>query len=135
LGALVFGLTVMMMIQIFGHISYAIINPSIVITAVVNKVIDIKMAVMYVAAQCIGAILGYGLLYSLTPDEYFFMPEGSPGLCVNALHPKLSVVQAFFTEFFITAILSLVVSGVWDPRNKDNQDSAGIKIGLYSMIR
>ena len=38
-----FGLTVMFVVHIFGHISFAIINPAIVITAVVNKLIDIKV--------------------------------------------------------------------------------------------
>lgn len=34
-----FGLTVMLIIHIFGHISYALINPAVTIAAVVNKLI------------------------------------------------------------------------------------------------
>lgn len=38
-----FGLTVMFVIQIFGHISGAIINPAVTVAALVNKLIDIKV--------------------------------------------------------------------------------------------
>jgi Major intrinsic protein len=37
-----FGLTVMMIIQSFGHISYALLNPAVSICAVVNKIISVK---------------------------------------------------------------------------------------------
>lgn len=39
-----FGLTVMFIIQIFGHISYAIINPAVVIVAVVHRYISITVS-------------------------------------------------------------------------------------------
>lgn len=38
-----FGLTVAMIIQIFGHVSYAIINPAVTICAVVNNLFSIKV--------------------------------------------------------------------------------------------
>ena len=38
-----FGLFVMMIIQTFGHVSYAILNPAIAIVAVVNNLISIKV--------------------------------------------------------------------------------------------
>lgn len=37
-----FGLTVMMIIQTFGHISFALLNPAVSICAVVNKIISVK---------------------------------------------------------------------------------------------
>ena len=42
-GAINFGLTVMIIIQIFGHISFAIINPAIAIAAVIHKMISVKV--------------------------------------------------------------------------------------------
>lgn len=39
-----FGLTVMMIIQIFGHISYALLNPAVSICAVVNNLISVKVS-------------------------------------------------------------------------------------------
>lgn len=38
-----FGFTVMMIIQIFGHISFAILNPAVTVAAVVNKLITVKV--------------------------------------------------------------------------------------------
>lgn len=38
-----FGLTVMMIIQIFGHISFAILNPAVTVCAVVNNLFSIKV--------------------------------------------------------------------------------------------
>lgn len=38
-----FGLTVMMVIQMFGHISFALLNPAVVICAVINNLISIKV--------------------------------------------------------------------------------------------
>lgn len=38
-----FGVTVMMIIQIFGHISFALLNPAVNIVAVVYKLISIKV--------------------------------------------------------------------------------------------
>ena len=38
-----FGLTVMMIIQIFGHVSFAILNPAVTICAVVNNLFSIKV--------------------------------------------------------------------------------------------
>lgn len=38
-----FGLTVMMIIQMFGHISFALLNPAVAITAVVYDLISIKV--------------------------------------------------------------------------------------------
>lgn len=38
-----FGLTVMMIIQMFGHVSFALLNPAVTITAVVYDLISIKV--------------------------------------------------------------------------------------------
>lgn len=44
LGPLNFGLTVMMIIQAFGHISFALLNPAITFTAFVCKLIPYKVS-------------------------------------------------------------------------------------------
>ena len=139
-----FGLTVMFIIQIFGHISYAIINPAVVIVAVVHRYISItvssfitilrnqilskaiQMGILFVIAEIVGATLGYGLLYALTPAKYI---ATQPGLCTTVVHDEITITQAFFIEFFLTFTLILIISGVWDPRNRDNGDSIPVRIG------
>lgn len=149
-----FGLTVMFVVQSFGHISFAIINPAIVVTAFIHKLINLKvkliklsvyyisfdpkllfqLAVLYIVAEIVGAILGYGLLYVVTPFEFIRPVGGGNSLCITNLHPSISVFQGFLIEFVVTSVLVLVVCSVWDPRNKDKSDSAAIKLGLFLEI-
>lgn len=85
------------------------------------------MGILFVIAEIIGATLGYGLLYALTPSKYV---NTSPGLCTTVPHAEISIAQAFFIEFFLTFTLMLIISGVWDPRNRDNGDSIPLRIGI-----
>lgn len=48
--------------QCFGHISHAHINPAITLGSVVLGIKTVKEGLFYVAAQFIGASIGYGLL-------------------------------------------------------------------------
>ncbi|CAG2056631.1 unnamed protein product, partial [Timema podura] len=60
--ALCSGLTVAIIIQIFGHISAAHLNPAVSIAAVVLEQINIPLAIVYIVSECSGAIVGFGLL-------------------------------------------------------------------------
>jgi aquaporin rerated protein, invertebrate len=40
---LTFGLTVMMVIQTFGHVSMALLNPAVTVCAVINKMLSVKV--------------------------------------------------------------------------------------------
>lgn len=48
--------------QSIGHISDAHINPAITVGAVVLGKKSLRMAAVYLVAQCLGAVMGYGLL-------------------------------------------------------------------------
>jgi glycerol uptake facilitator-like aquaporin len=85
------------------------------------------MAFVLTLAQSVGAVLGYGLLQFLTPEQIFSIPEH--GTCVTRLHPLVSVTQGFFVEFVLTSALICMICGVWDPRNRSNGDSAPLRIG------
>lgn len=84
------------------------------------------MGILFMIVEIFGAILGYGLLQALSPEEIF---NTTPGTCMTVPHPKITVIQAFFLEFFLTFALVLVVSGVWDPRNRDLGDSIPLRVG------
>lgn len=49
-------------LQSIGHISDAHINPAITVGAVVLGKKSLQAASVYVVAQCLGAVMGYGLL-------------------------------------------------------------------------
>ena len=56
--ALGFGLSILALIQMFGHVSGGHINRAVTIAMAVTLNISILRAVMYVIAQIIGAIIG-----------------------------------------------------------------------------
>uniref|UniRef100_A0A6I8P8E9 Aquaporin-4 n=1 Tax=Ornithorhynchus anatinus TaxID=9258 RepID=A0A6I8P8E9_ORNAN len=65
--SLCFGLSIATMVQCFGHISGAHVNPAVTVAMVCTRKISIAKSVFYVAAQCLGAVVGAGLLYLVTP--------------------------------------------------------------------
>jgi aquaporin Z len=63
--ALAFGIAVLVMVYAIGAISGCHINPAITIAALVNGKIGSKDAVIYIIAQCIGAIIASVLLFAI----------------------------------------------------------------------
>ncbi|KAK0083506.1 hypothetical protein PV325_008688 [Microctonus aethiopoides] len=129
---LTFGLTVMVVIQCVGHISHAHVNPAITIGSVVLGQKSIVQAMVYIVAQCLGAILGYGLLKLGTPTGLLTHgdPETAQSFCVTKLNPLVTSAQGFMIEMMATMILMILASAVWDKRNEKNTDSTALKFGL-----
>lgn len=88
------------------------------------------MAFLLVIAQTVGAILGYGLLQFLSPEDLF---ANENAICMTLPHQDVSLTQAFFIEFFLTAALITLICGAWDPRNRENSDALPLRIG-FSII-
>lgn len=65
--ALAFGLAIGTLVQAFGHISGAHINPAVTIAFFVGNQISFLRTLFYVIAQLVGAIAGAGILYGVTP--------------------------------------------------------------------
>lgn len=126
-----FGLAVMMMIQIFGCVSGAHLNPAITAAAFVYKLLTAQMACLYVVGQMIGGFMGYGLLKVVVPaDKIFVENSTSHGLCVTMHSESISAVQATVIEMVATMILIWLFCSVVDPRNSKNTDGIPIKFGL-----
>lgn len=83
--SLCFGLSIATMVQCFGHISGGHINPAVTVAMVCTRKISIAKSVFYIAAQCLGAIIGAGILYLVTP------PSVVGGLGVTTV-PSLALV-------------------------------------------
>jgi aquaporin Z len=60
-----FGLAVVAMVYAIGSISGCHINPAISISMLVAGKISVKDTVFYVVFQCVGAIIGAGILYAI----------------------------------------------------------------------
>jgi len=128
---LTFGLAVMLSINIFGMVSGGHLNPAVTLAAYIYKTVNITTAIVYMVGQLLGGYLGYGLLRVLLND-YGTVAENKSSFCVSA--PTVSGVPGFFIEFIITAILILVVCGVWDPRNAKHHDSVPLRFGLTVTV-
>ncbi|OXU29363.1 hypothetical protein TSAR_010656 [Trichomalopsis sarcophagae] len=127
-----FGLAVMIVIQCFGHISEAHVNPAMTVGAVVLGKKTIRVAAAYFVAQVVGSLLGFSLLKVITPEAISFTAANvsADTFCVTTPHKDLHVIQALLMEGVATAILMLIACAVWDSRNAKNTDSVAIKFGL-----
>ncbi len=87
-------------------------------------------AVLYIVFQCVGALVGAGLLHAVTGS----VVPGNGALGTTTINPKmqLNVGQAFGIEFLITFVLVMVVFGAAaDEYNAPSvKGSAPLAIGL-----
>ncbi|MDL2271008.1 aquaporin family protein [Methanobrevibacter sp. OttesenSCG-928-I08] len=123
--ALVFGLTVMASIYLFGKLSGAHFNPAVTIGLLVSRNISLKDSVLYIIAQVFGAILGSLALYLILGD----LSVTVGGLGATAPGLGVSYYQAMFAEFIGTFFLMLVVMGVAVDKKAD-PGFAGLSIGF-----
>jgi len=124
--ALCFGLSVATVVWAIGHVSGGHINPAVTAAMLVTRKISIAKAVFYVLFQLIGATVGAGLLYGLTPEAH---RGGLGGTSVN-VETGITVAQGVGIELFITFILVLTVFASCDGKRKDLKGSAPLTIGL-----
>ena len=129
--ALAFGLAVLAMVYTIGGISGCHINPAITISMWVAGKISVRDTVFYIVFQCIGAIIGAGLLYGIV-SGYPGYRIASFGLGQNGygsaslLHFSLAAV--IVAEIVLTFIFVFVVHGATHERVP--KGFAGIAIGL-----
>jgi len=107
--ALCFGVTVATMAQSIGHISGCHINPAVTAGLLIGRKIGLIKAILYIVSQCIGAVIGTGLLKVFYPSGVTKDNDGYLG--VTDLAPTINAGQGLGIEFFITFVLILVVFG------------------------
>ncbi|XP_032677822.1 aquaporin AQPAn.G-like isoform X3 [Odontomachus brunneus] len=126
--SLAFGLAVMGAIQGIGHVSGGHINPAVTFGLLIVGKVPIIRGILYVLAQCAGAITGSAILRALSSDEMEMV------LGVVSLSPGISPVQGFGVEFFLALILVLVVCGACDAAKPDSKGIAPLIIGLAVTV-
>ncbi|KRT82125.1 hypothetical protein AMK59_4240, partial [Oryctes borbonicus] len=107
-----------------GHISGAHLNPAVTIAAIIMRKIDWLLVPFYFVSQLIGALVGYGLIMIVTPNEL------NANVCVTKVHPLLHDYQGLIIETVITGLLVLMVCATWDGRQSTQTDSVSIRLGL-----
>jgi aquaporin Z len=129
--SLAFGLAVLVMVYAIGGISGCHINPAISISMLAAGKLGVKDTIAYVVSQCVGAVIGAGLLY--------WIALGNPALSLpvnnlgqngfDAASPAgYSMVSALIAEVVLTFIFLLVIFGSTSERAP--KGFAGVAIGL-----
>ncbi|NXO09368.1 AQP1 protein, partial [Oriolus oriolus] len=122
--SLAFGLSIATMAQSVGHISGAHLNPAVTLGLLLSCQISIFKALMYILAQCLGAVVATAILSGVTSS----LPENSLGL--NALSEGINAGQGLGIEIIATFQLVLCVLATTDRRRNDISGSAPLAIGL-----
>ncbi|NXT65079.1 AQP2 protein, partial [Chaetops frenatus] len=122
--ALAFGLAIGTLVQAFGHISGAHINPAVTLGCLLGSQLSLLRALFYVVAQLLGGVVGAAILHEITPAD------SREGLALNKLHNETTTGQAVTVELFLTFQLVLCIFASTDERREDNLGSPALSIGL-----
>jgi aquaporin Z len=129
--ALVFGIAVLAMVYAIGGVSGCHINPAITISMLVAGKISVRDTVFYIVFQCIGAIIGAGILYAiLIGNPSYSLAKyglGTNGFGI-ASPTGFSFASVFLAEVVFTFLFVLVIHGSTHERAPNS--FAGISIGL-----
>jgi aquaporin Z len=129
--ALAFGLAVLVMVFAIGGISGCHINPAISISMLAAGKLSVKDTAGYIIFQCIGAVIGAGLLYgiALGNPSYSLATNGLGQNGYDLSSPAgYSMAAAFIAEVVLTFIFLLVIFG--STSEKAPKGFAGIAIGF-----
>ncbi|HAX91137.1 MAG TPA: aquaporin Z [Rhodospirillaceae bacterium] len=117
--ALAFGLTVLTMAYAIGNISGCHLNPAVTLGLVVAGRFPKKEAVPYIMAQCVGAIVGAGLLGLIASGKEGFDLVAS-GFAANGYGEhspqQYSMLAAFVCEAVMTFFFVFVILGATDAK-------------------
>lgn len=118
-GSAAFGFAVFMSTTIFGGVSGAHMNPLVTLVCLAFGKIPWSRAVVFMAAQTGGALLGYGLLYVVVPDDVQAAVQGQVrggAVCCTVPLDSMSSWGAVLAEFVVTSILlAAVCAGLHPP--------------------
>jgi len=128
--AFAFGLAVLVMVYAIGSVSGCHINPAISISMLIAGKVSVKDTIFYVVFQCVGAVIGAGILYAIV--------SGNPGYSLTAVglgantYSTYSLASVLMAEIVLTFIFVLVVHG--STHERVPKGFAGLAIGLTLVM-
>jgi aquaporin Z len=125
-----FGLAVLAMVYAIGGISGCHINPAVTISMLTAGKINAKNAALYIVSQCIGAVIGAGIIYVIAVGNPSYSLTFS-GLGAN-MYSVFSMTSAFAAEVVMTFVFLLVILGSTSDRAP--KGFAGLAIGLSLVL-
>lgn len=128
LTALAFGLVIVGMAYCIGNISGCHINPAVSLGMLISGEIGVKDFIGYVAAQCVGALAGAGVLAAIFGLGH--VTDMTGGFGSNGLAGVGgSAAAGLLVEVVLTFIFVLTILGVTD-KNAGHGSFGGIVIGF-----
>ena len=125
--ALTHGLAIAMLVYATANISGGHINPAVTFAAWLTKKISSARALMYIAAQLSGAVVGALFLLLTIPDA------ANTNLGAHALGPDVSISMALLMEIIVTfALVFVIFATAVDPSGMGNL--APLAIGLTVLV-
>jgi len=126
--SLAFGLAVTAMVAVTGHVSGGHLNPAVSVGLLAGGELSLIKCGLYIVSQCVGAILGAGVLYGVTPEgRRGNLAANGLGEGADAVHPA----AALLLEAMLSMMLVLVVyATAVDSANKVSPGLAPLLIGL-----
>ncbi|WP_323382562.1 aquaporin Z [Myxococcus dinghuensis] len=134
--SLAFGLSLLAMVYVIGPISGCHVNPAVTLGLLLTGKMESKHAPGYMLAQCLGAIVGAGVVLLIAkggPGGYQATISGLASNGYGAASPEgFNAGAAFLTEVALTFLLVLTVLGATDARAPVG--FAGLAIGLVLAL-
>uniref|UniRef100_A0A8C6TZ36 Aquaporin 14 n=1 Tax=Neogobius melanostomus TaxID=47308 RepID=A0A8C6TZ36_9GOBI len=122
--ALAVGVAIVTVATCFGEISGAQVNPSVTLALLATRRMDVTRAMVYIAAQCVGAFLSTGALYLALPLK------ATADHFVNKVPLELNAGQALGIEVLITFQMVFTLFSVEDQRRRDSTEPGNLALGL-----
>ena len=130
-----FGVVVLVMVYAIGSISGCHINPAITISMLFARKISSKDAISYIIVQCIGAVIGAGVLLLIASGMpgYSISQNGLGQNGYDASSPAgFSLIAGFLAEVVLTFFFLIVIFGATS--EEAPKGFAGIAIGFTLFI-
>lgn len=130
-----FGLTLLGMVYAIGGISGCHVNPAVSIAMLVSGRLNAKDTVLYIIAQCVGAIAGAAVVFGIASglDGYSLLNDGLGQNGFGTQSPAgYSLAACFAAEVVLTALFLFVILG--STSKKAPKGFAGIAIGFTLVL-
>lgn len=121
------------LIQVFGPICGAHMNPAVTLAAALYNQINIVPAITYIIAQLLGSVVGFGIVLEIIPNHVFNEMKNETEALHGCTVPGKGVTElaALVTEAVLTGVLAIVICSIWAEREQTHRDfNAPVKIGL-----
>jgi aquaporin Z len=116
--SLAFGLSLLMLAALLGHVSGCHVNPAVTLGLLLARKVPARLAPTYIGAQIVGAVIGAGIVFAVASGRAGF--DASLGFAANGfgdLSPggygllAVLLAEVVFTALFVLAVLATTREG------------------------